>query len=745
MGLITGAVATMLGGVSQQDESIRATSQVTEAVNCWLSPAHGNGKRPPTQLVAILPPEVVDGNFFHSVVRDRFERYLVVVNDLGVRVFDHMYQKEYTVSMAAGALDYLQGNWTDPVIPPIPGGGGVTIPPGGPIHYGGGDGPPSYEAPPLPPLNDSYRNFKALTISDSTFIVNKSMKVKMLSELSPGTAGPSFQLFTDIPDGEPDGPILTIQGDPENDMDTYYVQGIGVKLFKEVAKQGIVHRYDFTTMPHVLKRIPDDVNPDGFYFSFGPHDWDIRPAGDEKSNPPASFVGNTIQDMFIHRDRLSFVANETIVMSETNFYFNFWRTTVTQKLDTDIIDTRIPSSSVVSLKHAVPFQQAVMIFGEDLQVQLSGQPVLTSQTVKTDQISNYPNSTLVTPVLAGDSLFYISETSGVIQVREYGVSDVAVTGDSADITGHCPRYIPSYARTMCAAPQHDAIFIAPMYGSSQLYVYNFHYDERGKQQSAWSRWVLGGSRSVVHMHVIDGCLHMVATNLYGSLEILKVDLKAKALPGGNLSHDVLLDRRILIQGVWNALGSFTEFTIPYMRGSDMSINGMVRSGYFEAAGSEVDLDTVVMPPGEFHKFRVGNEADADGAHYFGFNYEQSCTLSRQFLRKEDGTAVITGRLQLRNISIAFNETAFFSVQIKPKGRDFYENGIVVGRQQDYDGRTLGDASFKLNKPTLSSGVFKCLVGAQANTVDIVLKNPTPYPSYFQSATWEAMFTTKARL
>jgi hypothetical protein len=73
-------------------------------------------------------------------------------------------------------------------------------------------------------------------------------------------------------------------------------------------------------MPQVLVR-----NADGTFTLEG-GDWDKRTVGDvTKTNPMPSFVGRTINDVFFHRNRLGFLSDESMILSRSGLYFNFFR------------------------------------------------------------------------------------------------------------------------------------------------------------------------------------------------------------------------------------------------------------------------------------------------------------------------------------------------------------------------------------------------------------------------------------
>ena len=80
-----------------------------------------------------------------------------------------------------------------------------------------------------------------------------------------------------------------------------------------------------TTMPHRLY-----INEQGL-FQFGPIDYTDRLVGDDDSNPVPSFVGNTINCSFYYNNRLGFLSEANVILSQAKDVYNFFGSPV----DTD--------------------------------------------------------------------------------------------------------------------------------------------------------------------------------------------------------------------------------------------------------------------------------------------------------------------------------------------------------------------------------------------------------------------------
>lgn len=140
MPLVNEQYPNLINGVSQQSATMRLPSQASEQVNGYSSISEGLHKRPPTEHVKKVSETPLGSAHVHMVNRDASERYNIVVSDENIRVFD-LDGEEQAVSAPAG-FGYLSS--------------------------------PS-------PRDD----FKAVTLADSTFIVNKGTEVQKSASTTP--------------------------------------------------------------------------------------------------------------------------------------------------------------------------------------------------------------------------------------------------------------------------------------------------------------------------------------------------------------------------------------------------------------------------------------------------------------------------------------------------------------------------------------------------------------------------------
>ena len=89
MALINTSLPNLVQGVSQQPDTLRFDGQCEDQLNALSSVADGLKKRPNTRYLSeLISTAVADGAFVHFINRDKGEKYVLIINNNFVRVFD---------------------------------------------------------------------------------------------------------------------------------------------------------------------------------------------------------------------------------------------------------------------------------------------------------------------------------------------------------------------------------------------------------------------------------------------------------------------------------------------------------------------------------------------------------------------------------------------------------------------------------------------------------------------------------
>ena len=76
--------------------------------------------------------------------------------------------------------------------------------------------------------------------------------------------------------------------------------------------------------------------------------WGDREVGDETTNPVPTFVGRGISGMFFYQNRLGFLSEDAVILSQPGDYFNFWNNSAITISDADPIDMMASPPSLPS-------------------------------------------------------------------------------------------------------------------------------------------------------------------------------------------------------------------------------------------------------------------------------------------------------------------------------------------------------------------------------------------------------------
>ena len=309
----------------------------------------------------------------------------------------------------------------------------------------------------------------------------------------------------------PSGFIAKVSGDKSSGQDDYYVAWMD-GVWKETAQPvypGGTTNYSHatlkvnarttisdTTMPVQLYKNFGTVNnvADSIYFVLEPVEWGVREKGDTGTNPFPSFANYTgtalytINDIFFHRNRLGFVSDENVVLSEVGSYFNFFHTTVLSVLDTAVIDVAVSNNQVAILKSAIPFQESLILFSDLQQFKLTSDQFLTPTSVTVDVATNFETSTDAKPVAAGKTIFFPFQRGAYSGIREYFIDVASETNDANEISAHVPEYIEGVVKKLAVSSNEEVLIVLSSTNRKEVAVYKYYYNDKEKLQSSWSKW-----------------------------------------------------------------------------------------------------------------------------------------------------------------------------------------------------------------------------------------------------------------
>ncbi len=777
MALISQSIPNLINGVSQQPPSLRLSTQAEVQENGLSSVVSGLSKRPATEYVADLGTiSDLDKAFIHTIRRDENEFYSMVIDTAGtIRVFD---KDGAAATVTNNAASYLTG-LSDPLTQlsavsiadttfiinktKVAAKGTTTSPTRNPdalVYVKDADYSSTYRLKLTKGVNTSTVEFSTKSSTqDSTSEtqnaergastdliaqnldtfsgtgVNTSFYVNIVNGSAvtgltitrygsvlhiESTDATDFQVevgdshgnehllifkdetpsFTKLPVEGPNDFIIKVSGDNQKAQDDYYVK-FNDGVWKETIDQGELLDIDASTMPHKLTKQTDGS------FIFSTVDYADRSVGDDNTNPYPSFIGFTFADIFFHRNRLGLLADENVIFSRAGEFteFDFFRKSTLAVIDSDPIDVAVSSNKVNILKHAVPFNDTLLLFSELTQFKVTADPVLTPETINVANTTEFEASLGAKPAVAGKFVYFASKRGAWSGMWEYFVDTDTDTNDASEITAHVPEYLSGEVKKIEASSNEDMILVQTANEPQSLYVYRYYWQGREKLQASWSKWTFGGDVLSMSFNLSDiYILVKRGTNLFLERINLSVD-DATIYTTGNFS--IHLDRRVKLE-----TGGLT--TVPYTDASTVYIN---QRGKIITVGDVAAL------------------LAASEVVYAGIPYTFKYQFSEPVL-KQDNQPITTGQLHIRNYAVVYDKTGFFKVKVTPLRRDTYT--------RTFTGRIVGAATNILNQAAIDSGTYRFGVLAHADVVDIVIESDNHFPCIFQSAEWEGFFVLRSR-
>ena len=521
------------------------------------------------------------------------------------------------------------------------------------------------------------------------------------------------------------------------------------EVWKECLGPSLSMHFDVFTMPHRLIRMFDDSNNVYFLYEavkevvattdnsarFG---WSSRKAGDDDSNPFPSFVGGTINDIVFHKNRLGFMSDEFIILSQAGNYYNFFPISVMTALDASPIDISVSNNQVAILRHAVAFDESLLLFSDFQQFTLnSGDQALSPSTISVDIATQFESTSKVAPVSAGKFVYFPFKRGEYSGVREYFVdTGTASANDAIDITSHVPAYIKGSVTQMKVSSSENIVAALSDDDKTKLYIYKYYWQDREKLQSSWSHWTFDGEIRAI---TFQGSTLKLLIKRDSGIDLETLNLSLDTSEG--VMEDktpVLLDRRVKLTYASN-------FTLS---ATNLEYYASLPSNIVYITDNARKLTTVAQV--NEYLSDGANTPTADIAVYAGIPFTFKYEFSR-FIHKENELPVQTAKLQIRNINLLYSKTGFFNLKVDVEPGTISVNdgsgGLTsltprTSYEKVFSGMVTNSSS--LGQYKLLSGTFKGSVLTNSKNCKIIIENVEYLPCTFQSAEWEGFLHVRSR-
>ena len=551
MTAVTQRIDNYLGGVSRQSDDKKLPGQVKECLNGYPDPTFGLTKRPGLKWIANLSTSsIYDSAKWFYISRDATNKYIGCItpkpdsSNGTIAVWNAISGAACSMTYGSGAQAYLTGdrdnyhvlNLQDTSIitnnlitAAMQAAPSFTAKKQATLELQGTSISQSYsitingvaissiDSDSDDTYSDALDRFKtqidaasssnswSLTTTKYKTTLHISRATAFTISASGGSDGSSLTVFQDqvdtlaeLPNESFNGHTVKITNTAATE-DTYWVKFVaddgtsGVGYWDETIDPSVSVGVTDTTVPHELVLTGTNA------FTFRKITWTNRLVGDDVTNEPPQFIGEKIEQTFYHNNRLGFLSEDNVDLTQVgkDNRFNLWHISAKVVTDSDPIGLKASTIRPAALKAVIPTTQGLVLFSKNQQFLMTSESgVLTPSTATIRSIANYETDIIVDPVETGTHINFVSKTPSYTRVFAMQTRGQDENPQVLDVGKIVNEWVPSTIDTLIASPQNEFIALSSQ-SSKKVYFYRTYFDGSKNLMEAWFNWEVCGTTQAI--------------------------------------------------------------------------------------------------------------------------------------------------------------------------------------------------------------------------------------------------------
>ena len=458
--------------------------------------------------------------------------------------------------------------------------------------------------------------------------------------------------------------------------DTYFAKFVaddgvsGTGYWQETLDPSKSTGLDNATMPHEL------INTAANTFQFRKITYVSRIVGDDVTNSHPSFVGNKIQQSFFHNNRLGFLSEDNISLSQSQDHYNFYHTSAQTITDADPVDLSASTIRPAALHAVIPTTQGLVLFSKNQQFMMfSADGILTPASTIVRAISNYEMDTEIDPVDMGTNINFLSKTPSYTRIFGMVTRGQDENPQVLDIGRVVNEWVPATVDTFIASPQNQ--FLA-MSGQASRYVYFFRTYSDGEKNlvQAWFNWELPGT---VQNITVDSDDFYSVTKQGSQFTLSKASLSQSPEDAIIVNNDgqkinPCMDLYAAASSVaWDATNQFSKCYIPWNNVTNLTpvivIKGTTATGQFIESGFTTTPTIASDGTGTYFKVPKKNLTSVASDVIVGWKYDLNIVLPKTYVRTDDEMSITdyTANLTIARMKFAVGLSGVMGFKLKSTG------------------------------------------------------------------------------
>jgi hypothetical protein len=543
------------------------------------------------------------------------------------------------------------------------------------------------------------------------------------------SGGTGVSTLAKLPEKSIDGRLCKVTNFSGGE-DDFYVKYIAADTVWEETKSPFASPgLDAASMPHVLVRETDGT------FTFKKNDYEPRLVGDDITNDHPSFVGRSIDALFFHANRFGVLSGESIVMSQTADYFNFYAQSALTQVATDPIDINVSSIVPTRLHSVVPVTQGLLLFSANQQFLMSAvDDIFSPSTVSVNTIASYENDTNVTPVDMGVTVGFISKTDSFSRIFEMQTRGSKENPLVAEVSNVVAEWIPSSIDRMEASAQNSLLVLSSK-TSNYVYTLRYYTENDERKLEAWMKWKMLGD--VVHIDMYQDVVYIVTKQTSGYWFQTINLVTSPSNPQITTSDGLAVDPRIDIwttptSVTYNATTKLSTVLLPYRGQAGLPAIVLVTNSTDPNDPNQgTSFEPTLQISGADYFYEIPGDWSTSDL-IVGYKYEFEVEFPRLYFRDGNSTD-FTAPLTIARVIFNAGLSGDVSFLLQAQGRSDWNTINASSISNYYAANTV---------PLLEGYTFMIPIHQRNRNYSLKVLSDTPYPVSLISMTWEGMYSPR---
>ena len=524
-----------------------------------------------------------------------------------------------------------------------------------------------------------------------------------------------------------------------SEKDDYYLQfksntapNDGAGIWEECPKPGLRNEFARDTMPHELIEVncSDTAGTITKKFYLQPIDYMPSVCGDDDTNPQPSFIDKAIKNIAFFRNRIAFLAGDSVILSQAGDYFNFWARTGMTITPADCIDVAVSSTSPATLLDAIAVQRGLLLFSKEQQFMLTtDNDILRPETAKVVNVSTYSYNSLVKPFSMGTSVGFTNNTTSNSRFMEMSNIQAGRPPDVLEQSKLVHSLLPSTIDAVAESKEQGLALFASSDTSDMVYGYKWFNTGEKRLLASWFKWKLHGN--VIFHAIVDDVYYAIVRTDDFSLQLEKIDIKNQprisTKTGDYLIH---LDNMTLVSSMtYDTNTKRTTITVP----NNFTVTGAKRFALYATSGTMAGQTEYPLITGSTVTVS-GNWSTS--TVFAGYIYKMQVQFPTTFLKAENGEEVradARGSTIVHRVNLNFGSIGYFQTRLERKCRPDWIQDYEMAANCNFDPNCFG---------ILPNARQTIPIYARNEDYRLYLESIHTSPCTLHSSSWEGDYTNR---